>query len=69
MNGAAGVNLDPKPEIGIIRKLGSGFALTLSTPIQFPHTGITESEERKSRTAFLRMIAIPPRHLSRKEHC
>ena len=66
-SGVGGANLDQKLEIGIIRKPGSGFALIFRTPRQFPHTGITESEERRPRTAFLRMIAMPPRHSNRKE--
>ena len=40
MNGAAEASLDQKLEIGIIQKLGSGFAQILSIPIQFPTLGL-----------------------------
>ena len=67
MSGVAGVSLELRLEIGKIQKPGSGFAPIWSILIQFPHTGIMESEEKILRTAFLRMIAMHQKHLSRKE--
>ena len=61
MSGVAEVSLDLRLEIGIIQKLGSGFVPIWSILIQFPHTGIMESEEKILRTAFFEDDSYAPK--------